>query len=218
MTPVEIEVHADPVCPWCYIGKRRLDRALVLVGGDVAIIWRAYQLNPLMPPDGMDRAVYLAAKFGGAGRAKQVYDVIRREGAAEGIAFDFARIRRTPNTLAAHRLVRFAAAKGTAGALMDRLFAAYFTEGADIGDRATLATLAAETGLDAEAVRAFLAGDAERDAVLEEDRAVRISGIAGVPHFVVDGRYALPGAQSPEVIARTIELARASLPRGAAVD
>jgi predicted DsbA family dithiol-disulfide isomerase len=207
---LSIEVYADPVCPWCFIGKRRLDQARALAGGTVTVIWRAYQLNPAMPVDGMERGAYLAAKFGGPDRARQVYEVIRREGLDAGITFAFSRIARTPNTLSAHRLVRFATERGAADALMERLFAGYFLEGRDIGSPEELARIAAEAGLDADAAREFLAGNAFTESVLQEDRMARASGISGVPHFVVAGRYALPGAQSPEVIARAIELARVS--------
>lgn len=212
LAQIEIEVFADPICPWCLIGKRRLARALALVGGNVALRWRAFQLNPSMPPGGMNRADYLVAKFGGADRARQVYDVIRRDGEAEGIAFAFARIRRTPNTLDAHRLVRFAARSGCADAAMDGLFRAYFIDGRDIGAQAELAAIAVEAGCDGDAAVRFLAGNEERDAVLAEDAAARAAGIGGVPHFVIAGRWQLPGAQSPEVIARAIELARAARP------
>jgi predicted DsbA family dithiol-disulfide isomerase len=207
--PLTIEVFVDPICPWCFIGKRHLDRALAQVGGTVAIAWRAFQLNPGMPEGGMDRSQYLAGKFGGIERARQVYDVIRREGEAEDIPFAFAKITRTPNTLKAHRLIRLAGRSNQAEAVMDGLFRAYFLEGRDIGKGEELARVAGDAGLDASAAAGFLAGDMEREAVQQEDLAARASGIGGVPHAIVAGRYALPGAQSPEVIARTIELARA---------
>jgi predicted DsbA family dithiol-disulfide isomerase len=208
---MELEVYADPICPWCFIGKRRLDAALGLVaGGDgVSVEWRAFQLNPSMPPEGMERSGYLAAKFGGAARATQVYGVIAREGAAEGIAFAFRRIRRTPNTLDAHRLVRLAAREGRASDMMERLFAAYFLEGRDIGARGELVAVAGEAGFDRDRAAAFLAGNGDRETVLAEDAAARAAGVGGVPHFVIARRIAVPGAQPPEVIARAIELARA---------
>jgi predicted DsbA family dithiol-disulfide isomerase len=209
--PLTIEVFIDPICPWCFIGKRRLDRALTQVGGTVAITWRAFQLNPGMPEDGMDRGQYLAGKFGGKERARQVYDVIRREGEAEDISFAFTKITRTPNTLNAHRLIRLAGHSNQAAGLVDGLFRAYFLDGRDIGNGEELASIAAEAGLDRSAAVDFLAGDMEREAVQQEDLAARASGIGGVPHSIVAGRYALPGAQSPEVIARTIELARAGI-------
>lgn len=207
---ISIDVHSDPVCPWCFIGKRRLARAIEMAGSeDLSVRWRAFQLNPMMPPEGMDRGHYLAAKFGGADRARQVYDVIRREGESVGIPFAFAQIRRTPNTVNAHRLIRLAARAGRADAMIEGLFEAYFLAGRDIGDSDELVAVAAAAGLD-EDIASFLSGDAEREEVLAEDSAARESGVTGVPHFIVAGRYLLPGAQSPEVIARAIELARVS--------
>lgn len=208
-----IDVFADPICPWCLIGKRRLMVALQSSGGGGSIRWRAFQLNPGMRLEGMDRAEYLAAKFGGPDRARHVYDAIRREGETLGIAFAFSRIRRTPNTLLAHRLVRFAARKQRADAVMDGLFDAYFMEGRDIGDPAELAAIAAAAGCDGDAAARFLSGTEERDSVIAEDAAARNMGIGGVPHYIIGGRYQLSGAQSPEVIVRAIELARADLSR-----
>jgi predicted DsbA family dithiol-disulfide isomerase len=212
---VNIEIFSDPICPWCFIGKRRLERALALAGGDgVDLVGRAFQLNPTMPAGGMDRRAYLETKFGGGERARQVYEAIRREGVAEGIAFQFGKIARTPNTVTAHRLLRRARTEGGESELAERLFTAYFLEGDDIGDPARLAVLWDEThGADPGIVQ-WLTGDAERDAVLAEDEAARRSGITGVPHFVIDGQFAIPGAQPPEVIARAIELARAAADGG----
>ncbi len=205
-----IDVYSDPVCPWCFIGKRRLARALELTRSeDLTLRWRAFQLNPTMPSEGMDWGHYLAAKFGGIDRARQVYEAIRREGESVGIPFAFARIRRTPNTVDAHRLIRLAAQAGRADAMLEGLFEAYFLAGRDIGERDELVQIAAAAGLGGD-IAAFLSGDGEREDVLAEDLAARQSGVTGVPHFVVAGRYLLPGAQSPEVIARAIELARVS--------
>jgi len=207
---ISIDVHADPICPWCFIGKRRLARALELVGSeDVIVHWRAFQLNPAIPREGMERQQYLASKFGGADRARLVYDAIRREGETLGIPFAFARIQRTPNTVDAHRLVLLARGMGCADAVLEGLFEAYFLAGRDIGCRDELARIGAASGLEGNLAE-FLAGDEGRAAVLTEDAAARASGISGVPHFAVAGRYLLPGAQSPEVIARAIELARVS--------
>lgn len=206
---VEVAVHFDPVCPWCYIGKRRLDRALDRCGRqDVLVRWLPFQLNPGMPAEGMERTHYLTRKFGGPERARLVYDGIRREAEADGISFAFARIRRTPNTLLAHRLVRLGARTGRASEVADALFRAYFQEGRDIGARADLVSIAAEAGI-AGSVAALLDGDAERDEVLAEDAAARAAGITGVPNFTIGGRFVLPGAQSPEILIRALELARA---------
>ncbi len=202
-----IDAFADPICPWCMIGKRRLSRALAAHPVAVAIRWRAFQLNPAMPAGGMDRGEYLAMKFGGLDRARKIYDAIRREGEAEGIAFAFSAIRRTPSTLAAHRLLRFAAREMRADAVMDALFDAYFIEGRDVGDPAELAAIAEAAGCESDGAARFLAGDEEREAVIAEDGLARAAGIGGVPHFIIGGRYQLSGAQSPEVIGRAIELA-----------
>jgi predicted DsbA family dithiol-disulfide isomerase len=206
---MHIDIVSDVICPWCFIGKRRLERALAMrpeVG--VSIGWRAFQLNPDMPREGMARQEYLALKFGGPAQARRIYHAVEQAGAAEGIPFAFDAIRRTPNTVEAHRLIRFAALEGRADAIVEALFRGYFTAGRDIGAPAELVALAAEAGFDEAAVGDFLAGDAERDAVLAEDRAARRAGIEGVPCFVVDGGYALSGAQEPEFFLPLFDLAQ----------
>ncbi|MEX0814728.1 MAG: DsbA family oxidoreductase [Dongiaceae bacterium] len=206
---MRLDIFSDTICPWCFIGKRRLERALATrPQPDLAIRWRAFQLNPDMPPDGMDRHAYLEAKFGGAARTARVYDAVTAAGAGEGIDFDFGRIGRTPNTLESHRLLRFAFDQGRQDALVETLFRTYFIDGADIGDRAVLAAAAAEAGLDADAARRFLEGDAEADSVRDEDVLARRQGINGVPCFVFNGRFGLSGAQDPEVFFQLFDLAR----------
>lgn len=208
-----VDTFIDPICPWCMIGKRRLDRALSLSNAVAATRWHAFQLNPGMPMGGMDRGEYLAAKFGGPDRARHVYDMIRREGESEGIAFAFSRIRRTPNTVAAHRLLKFAGRLGRADAVLDSLFNAYFVEGRDIGDPCELEAIAVAAGCNGGDVAQFLAGDEDFDAVIAEDSAARAAGVSGVPFFIVGGRYQLSGAQSPEVIIRAFDLVRAETAR-----
>lgn len=201
-----IDIVSDVVCPWCYIGKRRLERALAARGrGDVEIVWRAFQLNPDMPREGMDRARYLAVKFGSAAQAQRIYDEIAETGAAEGIAFAFSRIARTPNTLDAHRLIRLAAAEGRQDAVVEALFRAYFLDGVDIGAQESLIAIAEEAGIAREVAEPFLAGEDGLDAVRREDLGARRLGITGVPCFIVDGRYAISGAQAPEVFLRVFE-------------
>lgn len=206
-----IDIFSDPICPWCMIGKRRLDRALQMAASSHSfcrpgIRWRVFQLNPTMPPKGMDRTAYLNAKFGGAVRAAEVYRNIRKEGAAEDIDFAFDRITRTPNTLKAHALIRIASSQGLADAMVQRLFDAYFLEGLDIGDPSVLADLAAEVGLNEDMAGMF--NDADLAARLRaEDAEARGSGISGVPYFVIGGRYALAGAVPPEALIRALELA-----------
>ena len=203
-----IDVFSDPICPWCFIGKRRMEKALELNGmaGKVTIRWRAFQLNPGMPPEGMDRQSYLALKFGGGERAAQIYDAIRDTGEKVGIPFDFSRIRRTPNTVKAHRLIRYAARTGHDGAVVEALFRRYFLEGEDIGDTEVLGAAAEECGLDGATVRGWLAGDEETDTVQEEHDFAVSMNIDGVPCFVIEGRYAVVGAQEPEAFAPVFEL------------
>ncbi len=196
---IQVDIFSDPICPWCFIGKRRFEQALA-ARPDVAVEmhWRAFQLNPSMPPEGMDRQTYLTVKFGNAAHAAQLYDNIRRVGEAAGIAFAFDRIQRTPNTLNAHRLIRYAARSGVEDNVVERLFVAYFLEGRDIGDRKVLADIADEAGLDRGEVNRFLAGEDELDAVRAEDFRARQLGIQGVPCFLLAERYAVSGAQEPE--------------------
>ena len=198
-----IEIFSDVICPWCFIGKRRLERALEQRPGlEVSIAWRAFQLNPWMPPEGIGRKAYLEAKFGSRD-ASRIYDGIRRVGAAEGIDFRFDRIPRTPNTLNAHRLIRLAATEGCQDAVVEALFQAYFLEGRDIGDLAVLADIGETAGLDA---RMPLEADAERASVRAEDARARQMGIQGVPCFIIDRSYAVSGAQEPEYFLPVFDL------------
>jgi predicted DsbA family dithiol-disulfide isomerase len=207
-----IDVYSDPVCPWCMIGKRRLERALEMMGPgptgpEVRVRWRVFQLNPSMPAEGMERAAYLAAKFGGAARAGEIYRVIRSEGSAEGIDFAFERIKRTPNTMKAHALIRAAEETGLDQEMVERLFRAYFLEGQDIGDGAVLRGLAEEVGLSDTDIGACLAAEADHRPLVAEDANARASGISGVPYFLIDGRFSLAGAVPAEVLLRALQLA-----------
>lgn len=200
-----IDIVSDVICPWCFIGKRRLERAFNALGvrgrrQDFAVHWRPFQLNPEMPAEGMDRAAYVAAKFGSVEKARGNYARLEAIGSSEGISFAFDLIRRTPNTVDAHRLIRFSYGAGLQDAVVERLFLGYFSEGVDIGDRASLARLAGEAGLDDTAVAAYLDSDAGRAEVLAEDDTARRMGIGGVPCFLLDRSFALSGAQEPEVI------------------
>jgi predicted DsbA family dithiol-disulfide isomerase len=214
-----IEIVSDVVCPWCYIGRRRLQRALTM-RPDLSprIIWRVFQLNPEMPSQGIDRQAYLAAKFGGVQHAGRVYDAIGKAGESEGIAFRFDRIRRTPNSVNAHRLSRFAARSARQDAMIDALFQAYFEEGADIGRIDVLGDIAASIGLDRMEATEFLIGNGEREAVLAEDRGARRLGINGVPCFIIDGKYALSGAQDPEFFLPLFDLGRQEQASSAAAE
>lgn len=197
---MRVDIVSDTICPWCYIGKRRFERALADAGiAGVDIGWRPFQLNPTMPATGMDRAEYLKAKFGDAGRIGSVYDRVREAGLGEGIDFAFERMRRTPNTVDSHRLIRWGAAAGRQDQVVEGLFRRYFLEGADIGDRDVLAEVAAGAGLDGADVRRRLDLDTDREAVLAEDAMAREMGVDGVPCFIFERKFAVVGAQEPAV-------------------
>jgi predicted DsbA family dithiol-disulfide isomerase len=205
---MHIDIVCDIACPWCFIGKRRLERALAL-RPDIVVTrsWRAFQLNPDMPNDGVPREFYLAAKFGSLRQAVRSYAAITAAGRGEGIEFAFERIRRTPNTLRAHRLIRLAATEGCGDDVAEALFRGYFVEGIDIGDIDALAETAGETGLDRDAARAYLAGPAGTEEVLAEDRRARRLGIHAVPCFVLERGYAISGAQEPEMFLPLFDMA-----------
>lgn len=217
MKTIPVEILSDPICPWCYIAKARLDRALAArPSHPLRFFWRPFQLNPDMPTDGMDRRAYLERKFGGPDGAARVYGAIEATARDENLPVDFAAIARTPSTLDAHRVIRWAgeadpdAVAELQGALHDRLFLAYFCEARDISDRALLSELAGEIGLDADDVSTRLAGDHDRHAVAAEDGAARRAGVSGAPTFLVNARYVVPGAQDTSFWMRVIdELAEA---------
>ncbi len=205
---LSVEVVYDLICPWCYLGVKRLLRTFrrrpdLLFD----LTWRPFLLNPDMPRSGMARPDYVVRKFGGEERAKRLYASIGELGKREGIAFAFDRIRRTPSSIDAHRMVRLAAQYGRADAVVDSLFAVHFTEGHDIGDHDVLVAVGHGCGLDAREVKAFLAGNAEIDAVHADNLRAHRLGINGVPCFVVGGRHAIAGAQEPEVIERLLDVA-----------
>lgn len=205
---MEIDIFSDTICPWCFIGKRRLERALAeRPQPNLTIRWRAFQLNPDMPEDGMERQRYIEVKFGGSVNAQAVYDQVRAAGESEGIDFAFEAMKRTPNTIASHRLIRHAADSGHQDAVVQALFDAYFLRGEDIGDLEVLTAAAEVGGLDAAAARAFLESDAEAQDVRAEDQAARQAGISGVPCFIFNGHHALAGAHPPEVLHQLFDLA-----------
>jgi predicted DsbA family dithiol-disulfide isomerase len=208
--PLRIDVVSDTICPWCFVGKRRLERALAARPSlAVEIAWHPFQLNPEMPREGLDRRRYLEAKFGGAAGARQIYDRIRDAGASEGIAFDFDAIATTPNTVDSHRLVKWAGEAGVQDAAVEALFRAYFFDGRDIGAAAVLADVAAACGLERAAIATRLAGDDDRDHVAQAAQRMTAMGVTGVPCYIVDRRYAISGAQDPAVFLNLFdELAR----------
>jgi predicted DsbA family dithiol-disulfide isomerase len=205
---MRLDIYSDTICPWCFVGKRRLERALAMRSpADLTIQWRAFQLNPGMPAEGMDRREYLEVKFGGSDRASRIYDAVRAAGESEGIDFAFERIERTPNTFDSHRLLRLAHGSGQQAELLEALFQAYFSRGADIGNRRVLLDCAERAGLDVGAAERFLANGAEAESTLAEDRLARRQGINGVPCFIFNGRFALSGAQPPEALTQLLDLA-----------
>lgn len=203
-----IEVVFDLVCPWCYLGTRRLRRALRARPDILAeIMWRPFLLNPDIPVGGLPRQEFLTRKFGGEERARRLHGTIADLGRAEGVPFRFDRIRRMPSSLDAHRMVRYAAREGLADTMVDTLFHAYFAEGADLGHADTLAALALRVGIESGGVYRFLDSGAEADAVHAENLRAHRLGINGVPCFVIGGRHAIAGAQEPEVLERLIDVA-----------
>lgn len=214
---VSVDVVSDVVCPWCFIGQKRLDKALAAVPDiDVAVRWRPYQLDPTIPPEGKDRKRYMLDKFGSEERIREIHANIRPLGEAEGIAFDFDAIKVAPNTLDAHRVIRWA---GTAGEdvqnrLVRRLFQLNFEEGANLGDHAVLVEAARESGMDVAVVEALLPTDADRDTVTNEIATATRMGIRGVPCFLIEGKYAVMGAQDAETLADAIRQVAVAKARG----
>ena len=196
---LKIEVYSDVVCPWCYVGKRRLERALTEFGGDVRVTWRPFQLNPTMPKDGLDRTAYLEAKFGSLATFRQLEEHVQAAGASERITFAFEKIARTPNTFAAHRLIWLGEREGCQDAVVDALFRGYFEEGADIGSSA------AQAGLPDESVERLLRSDEGTAEVKAEESAGHKLGIRGVPYFVLDGTYAISGAQPVDIFVSALK-------------
>ena len=205
---ISIDIVSDPVCPWCFIGKRRLERAIAgRPEYRFQVGWRPFQLNPDMPRAGMERQQYLSLKFGGRERAFKTYAHVSKAGEDEGIPFRFEAIRRQPNTFDAHRLIRWSGTAGRQDAVVETLFRRYFEEGCDIGDRNTLAAVAGEAGMDAAQVKAWLEDEVDSDVVREEETIARRMGIGGVPCFIVDRRFAVSGAQDPSVLVNVLDLA-----------
>lgn len=208
----KLDIYSDPICPWCYIGKTRLDRALEANPDHSFIIeWHPYQLNPDMPKTGMDRREYLETKFGGQDGALRVYRHIDEAARADGLHLDFAGIKRTPNTLDAHRLIHWAGLEGRQNAVKDRLFKAYFKEGRDISEHSVLTRIAKAVGMGDSMVTRLLDSDADIETIKAADAAARAKGMSGVPCFIIDETYVLEGAQPPELWTNVIkELANQS--------
>ena len=203
---VKLDIISDPICPWCYIGKANLDRALEQAGDHPFVIeWHPFQLNPDMPREGMDRREYLEGKFGGKAGAVKAYAPVVEAAEKAGLKINFEAITRTPNTLDAHRLIHWAGIEGRQTPTVAALFKAYFVDGSDIGDIDVLADIADGVGLDAALIRKLLQSDADRDDTKGRDAWAREHGVTGVPTFVVAQKHAVPGAQPPEIWAKVIE-------------
>ncbi|WP_372890853.1 DsbA family protein [Rhodosalinus sp.] len=202
---VKLDILSDPICPWCYIGKAQLDRALEAEPDHpFEVEWHPFQLNPDMPDGGMDRRSYLEAKFGGKEKAATVYAEIAEHAAAAGLEIDWSAIDRTPSTLDAHRLIHWAGIEGCQTAIVSALFRAYFQEGRDIGRHEVLADIADARGMDASVVLRLLATDEDREEIAGRDKAAREMGVTGVPTFIVARSHAVPGAQPPELWRKVI--------------
>lgn len=196
---IQIDLFSDVICPWCFIGKRRLERALnQRSNSDVDINWRAFQLNPDMPKNGMLRDHYLEAKFGGPDRAKTIYDNIRKTGETEGIEFEFEKIQKTPNTVLAHRLITWSKDQKISDLIVESLFKAYFYEGRDIGSLETLKEILEDSNIDTESFVRYAKSDEGIDQVANDTRYAYSNGITGVPCFIFDKKYSISGAQEPE--------------------
>ncbi|MGR3708962.1 MAG: DsbA family oxidoreductase [Alterinioella nitratireducens] len=209
---IKLDIISDPICPWCFIGKANLDRALEAAGDHpFTVEWHPFQLNPDMPREGMDRRAYLEAKFGGKEGAVRAYAPVVEAAEKAGLKINFEGIARTPNTLDAHRLIHWAGLEGRQTPMVAALFKAYFQEGRDIGDATVLADIAEALEMDRAMTLRLLAGDADTDDIRARDAHARERGVTGVPCFIVAGQHALPGAQPPELWAQVIREIREQL-------
>ena len=203
---IRLDIFSDPICPWCFIGKANLDRALeARPDHPFAIEWHPFQLNPDMPPEGADRRSYLEAKFGGKQNAVSIYARVAEAAEAAGVAINFEAMNRVPNTLDAHRMIHWAGLEGRQSVIVSALFRAYFRDGKDIGDKATLAALAGDAGMDAALAARLLATDADRADVAARDAHARQRGVNAVPTFVISNQYVLSGAQPADLWGKVID-------------
>jgi len=206
VAPLTIDVVSDVVCPWCFIGKRRLEKALALKPNiPVEVRFHPYFLNPWVPREGMGRDEYLTTKFGSPEKYKGIAGRVAQAAASEGLTYAVDKMQRQPNTLDAHRLILWAEQIGRSAQMKQRLMDLYFTEGADLSDQEVLIAAAAEVGLDPEKTRALLNSDADVERVENAANSAKDAGIDGVPTFILGGVAAVSGAQSPEVLANAIE-------------
>ena len=208
MRTVSIDIVSDVVCPWCYLGKARLEQALAMTAGqaDVSITWRPYRLNPDIPAEGVDHQAWLASKFGGKANVDRAHAQIAQYGKEAGIEYDFDAIKVGPNTLDAHRLLYWALQHGrdVQNKVADMLFKANFKEGRNVGDHKVLVEIAREAGMDTDVIAKLLDSDADEDTVINDIETAQKMGVSGVPFFILDGKYAVSGAQMPETLAGAI--------------
>lgn len=218
-SPLTIDIVSDVMCPWCFIGQKNLEAARVIASEvPVEVRWRPYQLDPTLPPEGKDRQTYLNEKFGGEERAATIYQRVKDAGKASGIDFRFDLMAVSPNTLDAHRLIRWAGGIGeeTQDRLVKRLFEMFFIEGANIGNHAILVEAAKSAGMDAKIVADLLAKDDDKTAVQQDIANAQAMGVTGVPFFIVGGKYGISGAQPAEVLANAMRQISAELGEDAA--
>jgi predicted DsbA family dithiol-disulfide isomerase len=206
---MRIDFFFDVVCPWCFIGKRRLERALILRPNIKAeILWRPFLLNPDLPPEGMDHKTYLERKLGGEHRVRRALGAVVAAGQSENLTFDFDAVRSTPNSLSAHRLIFHAARHDKQGQVLDAVYRAYFQEGKDIGEISTLINIGVKAGIEAREIARLFQEETDLPTLRQMFGYAHRQGIGGVPSFVFDGAFAIAGAHEPEVLLRLIDLAR----------
>ena len=203
--PIKLDIMSDPICPWCFIGKAHLDKALSAhPNHPFSIEWHPFQLNPDMPANGMGRREYLEGKFGGKEAAVRAYAAVVESAKTAGIAIDFEGMKRTPNTINAHRLIHWAGIEGRQTAAVSALFKAYFTDARDIGDADVLIYIAKSVEMDANVVKRLLDSDEDLKLIQDRDKHSRKMGINSVPTFIIANQHAVPGAQPPELWAQVI--------------
>ncbi|MBG50858.1 MAG: DsbA family oxidoreductase [Alphaproteobacteria bacterium] len=215
---MQLDVISDTVCPWCYIGKKRLDRAMAAWDRKdvtIAVDWRPYQLDPTIPAEGVDRQKYMEKKFG-TERAKSAGKVIAEYGEMEGINFAFDKIKRSPNTLDSHRLVKWAGSAGKQLEAVELLFKRYFEDGADVGSHGVLLEVAADIGMDKDQVRNLLESDTDRQVIEYEDHMAREMGVTGVPFFLFEKKFSVVGAQEVDTLTKVFTRVQERLVEGAA--
>lgn len=211
LKPLVVDVISDVMCPWCYIGKKRLEKAIKSVPGiAVDVRWHPYQLDPTLPPEGKDRATYLNEKFGGAERAEAAYERVRQAGREEGIPFAFEKIEVSPNTLDAHRLILWSRSDDLQDEVVELLFKAYFVEGRNLAKAATLVEISAEAGMQSDLVEQLFETDSDLAKLKRQIDQASEMGVTGVPFFIIDGRFALAGAEDPATIAAALQHAEAT--------